>query len=297
MSNTIQIVENEYEAREMARQKRIGLYDEEKQGIFTDISTVISPLNQELVTINKRMERVHSSNERFDQLIFKGVSVDDAQTIFDMGVRSKVEDVVLPYKKSIQYYGPLTDVESEDMSFFVTKDALGRMEDTGVDFNIFDEELDEIRSVEASTDQEDLAIATYNHRETLSSIKRQMAMCSAQIISRHPEWKGLLHDEFIQKLLRDGDGQDCKRYIELDAQLRKNKAFIDKYSAEIMADSIPIVFVPDHIDRSDIMLPAFDISTERFMAERLPIDNILEIVNQDPDRVPEIELANLEIEL
>lgn len=289
----IMMVDNQFELREATRMARMELYDRKVQGIFTDIDTVMTPRNQQLVTLSKRMERVSTKNEKYDELLCRAVKKEDAGAIFDMGVRGKIEDVVFPYKDEIKYYGPLTDVGDKDMKFFVTHEAAESMSDSGVDFGLFNEELCEIQSIKATDEQVDLAEVTYGHRREITAIRRQMAVCRAKIYARKPEWASLANDEFVQTLIRHGEGEDSRQYLMLETRLLKNKKYIDTYSSGIMALTMPKVFIPDHISQDDIKLPCFDIQSERFMAEKLSLLDINELANQNVETFETVQLKEL----
>lgn len=289
----ITLVDNQFELREATRMARMDLYDRKIQGIFTDIETIMTPRNQQLVTLSKRMERVNTKNEKYDELLCRAVKREDAAAMFDMGVRGKIEDVVFPYKGEIKYYGPLTDVGDKDMKFFVTHEAAESMSDSGVDFRLFDEELDEIQSINATDEQSDLAEVTYGHRQEIASIRRQMAVCRAKIHARKPEWAGLTNAEFVQTLIKKGEGEDSRQYLILETRLLKNKKYIDTYSSGIMALTMPKVFVPEHISQDDIKLPCFDIQSERFMAEKLSLFDINELANQNVDEIETVQLEEI----
>lgn len=298
MSKTLTLVDNDFELREAARIARMDLYDRKVQGIFSDISIVTTPRNQKLVIVSKRMERINSNNEKYDELVCHGAAAKDAGSIFGMGVRGKIADVTFPFKNDIEYYGPLTDVNSDDMSFFVTHEAADIMDSAGVDLELFGEELDEIQSVSAKHEQIDLAEATYSHRSEISRIKKQMSVCRAKIIARHPDWADLYHNVFVQKLLECGEGSDSQHYLELETRLIKNKRNIDTYSASIMSLTLPSVFVPNHIDINDIRLPQFDLNNERYVSEVLTLAEVDEIANKGMEYYEDIpELPELVIDL
>jgi len=302
-NNSITFVDDEFEMREASRAARMDLYDNNRQGIFTGIETVNTPRNQKLVTVSKKMERVSSKNnsDRFDELVCHSVGANDADGVFDIGVRGKVEDVVFPYNDDIKYYGPLTDVDSRDMKFFMSNEAVEIISDAGVDVPLFGEELDEIHSIKSTTEQEDLAKATYSYRDELSSTKRQMGICRGKITRRHPEWSTLSHREFLTKVSKYGEGEDCRQYLKLEARLVKGKQYIDTYSSSIMALSAPQVFMPDHIKLEDLKLPCYDIKTEKFIPEMLSMNDIVELANRNSEELSQSidleEIPELSIDL
>lgn len=300
MKNTIETVTNEFEMREASRATRMDLYDENKNGIFSDISTVLTPGKNKVITINKRLERINGNHDRGKNLSCRIVAAEESGSVFDHAVRGKVQDVIFPLKDKIPYYGPLTDIESENMRFFITEEARELMENNMVDIHSMGEELGEILSINVNTTQTDLAEATYSTRKEIASIKRQMGSCKSKILVYKPEWGGLDRQSFLYKLATVGATPDCAKYLELDARLNKAKANIDKYSAEIMAESMESVWVPDHIDEESLRLPSFDIISERYIPETLPVLDLGATIQIDVDAIPDIpdfNLDTLDIEL
>lgn len=291
--NPIEIVGDEFEMREVERTRRMNLYDAGKQGIFTDIATIKTPKNNPIITFSKRFERMSNSKESVNEVIVDAIDANEGNTVYDKSVRSKVEDIVFPYKEEIPLYGPLSDIESENMRIFITEEASDLIENDGVDLGLMREELSEISSIPVNKEQEDYAKATYGIRENIASIRRQMAQCQGRILLSKPQWKNLRYDEFIIKLVNIGDSPDCSKFLKLDAKLRKNKALIDQYSASIMAESLNEVYIPDCVSIEDVMLPGFDIMSGRFKPEKYSASKLDTKINLDIKSIPDIPNFNI----
>lgn len=294
LNTSIQLVDDEYSMKDVERQKRCNLYDDGKQGIFTDIAVVDTPRNNKIITFSKHFVRMHGDDdEKSNEIILDAVPAGEGKIIFDKSVRSKVEDIVFPFKDKIPFYGPLSDVEDENMTIFMTEEAGDLLVNDGVDLSLMEEEISEIKNIQVNSEQSDLADATYAVRKNIASIKRQMNACRGKIFLGKPDWRYLSYKDFLMKLVEVGSTPDCSKFLKLDAKLRKDKALMDKYSAAIMSESLGEIYLPDCINLNDVMLPSYDVMDERFKPEMFAANLLDSRLNIKLSEIPDIPMFSI----
>ncbi|MFA7710874.1 MAG: hypothetical protein WCY30_07205 [Candidatus Neomarinimicrobiota bacterium] len=295
MSNNHNVitVESNWLIDNAVSQEICRLADEGENGIYGRYRLSKTPGGNDIIVGTRQIARIGSklkdpkSNSQLSNKIFMNAfPADEPNALYDHSIRSKVQDVVLPFKEQIVNYGPLSDIISNNMKIIVTDEVLDRASDGGVDMSLLDEEMGEVKSVNASSDQVDLASNIDGYRRDLLGIIRMMGICRQRIIGRYPGWVELNDDLFLHKCATEGIGADCAEYLKMEEKRGVLKRYIDKFSSQVISTSLPKIYIPDHLSIDTLRFPTFNSRTMQFDSYVLTLNDIQHISNNNVDDVP-----------
>lgn len=285
----IVIAEDSWSLNETKRQRRLDLFDSNKAGIFTDVSS-LQTKNEgpEIIYLDRKMERMKGADAGAD-LVVRPFRRESANLVFDVGLKSKVEDTIFPYKDQVERFGPLSDVQDNNILYFFEEDAAQIVSDMGVDLELMDEEIGGIENVSPTEQQEEFGLEAYRDRKRVQDLRQRLVSLRAQILNKYPQWKDLRGKAFAQKVLNDGEGGDCTKYLTTLAKIEEKRHRIDVFSSRIMAESIPRLHIPTVIDESELLLPEYDLTSDQYIYDRIPILELDARSNSEEDRYVEPE--------
>ena len=293
LDDSIISVESNYMIDTAIDQEIQRLGDSGENGIVSVANLHKTPAGHAMIVSSRKMFRIGTglrnkmqSPDALDRkIIVTMFDANDAHSLYDGSVRDKIQDVVFPFKEIINAYGPLSDIQSNNMKLIVTDEVSERMEDSRIDIDILDEELGEIHNEKANQEQEDLSRAVDNYRREVESLIRMMGACRQRILSRYPDWNRLPEDIFIHKCAT-GIGPDCAEYLKMEEKRRRYKQFIDTYATQVVSSALPKIFIPDHIGINTLRFPSFNQRTRQFDQFNLTIDDVQEIANRNINDQP-----------
>lgn len=298
MSNhVINISEGSFDLRELARSARIDMYDRDEGGIFTTLSDLKTPGGNTLVTIGRQMQRTTEKHTRADEVqSYRTFPIEYAKGIFDTGVKDRIGDVSFPFEDDIRYFGPLSDIKSDNMQVFMPEDVAELLDDGGVNLDLMDEELSGIESIPASEEQVEMGKTTENYRDQIQALQRQLIVQRFKVLDIYPKWKNLYGKDLVAKIAREGEGVECTEYIKLYRRLQDAKDKIDVFSARIVSETLPRIYVPEHVNPGELRFPRYDPQQNRFINEQLGLHDLAVRANKTTEST-EVEIPEFEIDL
>lgn len=246
------------------------LIDKEKNGYYETLSTATTPKGQEILILGKSSTRLYKHDDDFVQdtpEMEKPISIDNADSIGDLSLNNRMKNILFPAVgvKEVELFGPISDINSDEMGMFVTDRAAEIVDSRGVNLEAIDEELIDMESVEPSKGQLKTADHVTERRRTVHRVKQQLHQTRLQLADKFADECPITLAPVECRnavLALEYPGSLGKNYLVLHDRLKDLTQDIDDMAHEVIHETSEKIHVPKIFQGIEITSPHYNVAEE-----------------------------------